>query len=138
MFQDSVPYLPVQRVIAADAEIVADIRDDRADGAAADLGGDFLFGGHAGEQGTGGVGGREFFGSLGRPRARRGGSLSTLLGTRRRRAGLVDPGGVLRDALLERGGAHQAAGDARDNQRDVERAEPAGEIEQAIGSAGLL
>ena len=56
-----VPECPVE-LAGRDAEVAADVDDDGADRAAADLGGDFRFGGEAGEAGVLGGGGGLGFG----------------------------------------------------------------------------
>ena len=109
--------LPPQRMAGHDAEIAADIGEDGADRAAADLGGDLRRRGQAGEAGIGLRRGRG-----GRPRRAAGGS------SRRGGSGrCVQTGGVAEKPGLERVGAMQAAGDAREDQRDLGGAEAGGD-----------
>jgi hypothetical protein len=97
-----------------DAEIAADVSDDGADRAAADLGGDLLGRGQAdaGVKGlAGGVGGPSG--------GRSGGRRLSLGGSARRRGLRVQSGGIAGDPGFERLGAEQAPGDMREDQGDI-------------------
>jgi hypothetical protein len=101
-------------VVRPDAEFAAYIGDDGADRAAANLGGDLLWRWQAGDAGIGiaGAPGRGWGGTrLARWRGADGGKPRFLL------LGSVDEPG------LERCGAMQALGDAREDQRDIDLAE---------------
>src|SRR5271165_3789864 len=98
-----------------DAEIAADIDEDGADRPGADLGGDLLRRGQAGEAGGGRLGGAG--GGLGsaRPGLRpRGGE-----------SGWFQVGGTLDEPRLKRVGEEQAMGDAREDHCNVAGAEGA-------------
>src|SRR5215472_4628069 len=136
---DGVPQFPPQRVVAGNAKIATDVGDDGADRAAADLGGDLLGRGEVGEVKPGGTGAR---------RGRSGGGPRPVLGldpgidapgrsaaSRGRRIRAV---GVLHEPRLERLGAEQAEGDARQDQPDVAGAEGAGGDSEVGGDAALL
>jgi hypothetical protein len=97
-----------------DAEIAADVSDDGADRAAADLGGDLLGRGQA----DAGVKGRA--GGVGGPSGGRSGGRRLSLGGSARRRGLrVQSGGIAGDPGFERLGAEQAPGDMREDQGDI-------------------
>ena len=111
MLDDEVLHVPPQLVAGQDAEIAADIGDDSADRAAADLGGDLLCRGQAGET------------RIGR-RVERLGSGWPGLGLAARSPWFgVQPGGAPGHPVLEGLRAMQAASDARKDQRDVGGAE---------------
>ena len=122
---DEAQVLP-QLVARHDAEIAADIGDDRADRPAADLGGDLLRRGQQGKARVGracGPGG----GWLGRAvrRCTRGRGWRVRAGCERH-----DPG-------FERAGPQQAASDAREDHSDVAGAEQ-GRDEGEAGRGGTL
>ena len=102
---------PPQRMVRHDAEVAADVGDDGADRAAADLGGDLLGCGHPrvkpGDKGIvdGGGVGRVALGGGRRGRVRRGRG--------------VQAGGVADDPGFECLGTEEAAGDAREDQGDI-------------------
>lgn len=128
-------------MIRPDAEVAADVGNDGADGAAADLGGDLLGRGQA-EFGSGP--GR---GETGGRRSMTGSAWPRGLGIQTR--------GCADDPGFERLGTEEAAGDARQDQGDVAGAEGvrsaaerggelfavvnelADEAEEAAGAAGL-
>ena len=122
---DEAQVLP-QLVARHDAEIAADIGDDRADRPAADLGGDLLRRGQQGKARIGrvcGPGG----GWPGRALRR----------CARGRGWRVRAGCELRDPGFERAGPQQAASDAREDQPDVAGAEREGD-EGEVGRGGTL
>jgi hypothetical protein len=126
-----------QRMVGQDAKIAADLGEDVGDRPAADLGGDLRRGGHAGETGRS---------CAGEARGRRLGA----------RPGLgVSPGShavgrcgqcgeffvqavaMLKELHFQRGSELEAAGDAREDQRDIAAAEQArGEIGAAVRAEG--
>jgi hypothetical protein len=107
--QDVLKFTP-QRMGRQDAEVAADIGNDCADGPAADLGGDLFRCGQAGETGVDLVGARRrLTGSGSRAGGRDAGGL-----WRR-----IETGSVAGDSRFERGGAVEAAGDAREDQCQI-------------------
>ena len=118
---DEIAHLRPQRMARRDAEVAANVGDDGADRATADLGGDLLGRGQADLGRAGGVGG-----SRGRRSA---------VGGRTWRRGLgVQSGGVTDDPGFERLGTEEAAGDAREEQCDVTGAERGGLIRSVVAS----
>ncbi len=99
-----------------DAEVSANIDDDRAGGLVADAAGDFLRRGHGAEQG------RVVF-RLGQPDGARPGGGWICGGGSVGRAGRPSA----QEAGLETGGEQEAAGDAGDDQSEVDRAVAPGE-----------
>jgi hypothetical protein len=113
-------------VAGQDAEIAADVGDDGADRLAADFCGDLLRGGQVCEAGVGFVsGGRGGWPGCARRPWRRS--------TSGRRVQAV---GVAEEPRFERIGAVQAAGDAREDQRDIGGAE-AGYDGAGVGEGAL-
>ncbi len=99
-----------------DAEVRADVDDDRAGGLVADAAGDFIRRGHGAEQG------RVVF-RLGQADGAGPGGGWTCGGG----SGCRARGPSAQEAGLEAGGEEEAAGDAGDDQREVDRAVAPGE-----------
>jgi hypothetical protein len=115
-----------QRVAGQDAEVAADVREHGADRPATHLGGDLLRRGQPREQ---------RISRLGRARRSRL-AFGSETGQARRPRFLVQRGGVLKHAGLERVGAQQTARDAGEDLRDIVGAEADGS-EGGVGRGAL-
>ena len=127
-------FVPERAVAVAgrDAEVAADIDDDRADRTATHFGGDFLLGGEAGGLGGGGrlgVGRRDLAWGA---RLMRGGHA----GGRWRQVPAAC--GALAEPGFQGRGAAQAGGNAGEDDRDIGGAEGSGEEGEAGGGGALL
>ena len=112
-----------------DAEVATDIGEDGADRAAADLGRDFCWRGQTDDA---------WFGRAGAGVHVRGGArLAAGRGAHGGRRGLPR-GRALVQPGFERGGAEQAAGDARDDFPDVDGAEVPRDVGEVGGGGALL
>jgi hypothetical protein len=120
-------------LLGHDAEIETDVDEEGAERAMADLEGDLLGRGEAGEG--------EILGRSARAGGAFGGARLASGGEEAPGLKVAAPGGELGEPVFEGGGAEQAAGDAGEDQGDVAGAEDAGDEGEAgedFGGSGVL